>query len=136
MGDEQALTAEQREKLWEQFVREHGNAQEAYDSSLRTLAGAGLGLTVSLGVALEELPSSGSWAAALFLVALLLNLGSYVSVQLDMRARLGALREHPAGYRGAERSRWTTLTWLANVAGGLALLAGGLLLLAFIAGSV
>jgi hypothetical protein len=136
MAETQELTAAQREKLWEQFVEEHGKAQEAYDTSLRALAGAGLAVTVSLGVALRELPTSGFWAAALFLIALLLNLGSYVSVQLDMRARMGALRVNPTSYQGAERSGWTTLTWLANVGAGLALVAGGLLLLKFIAGSV
>lgn len=136
MAETQELTTPQREKLWEQFVAEHGKAQEAYDSSVRALAGAGLGITVSLAVALKELPSSGSWAAGLFLAALVLNLGSYVFVQLDMRARLRALRENPTSYRGAERSRWTTLTWLANVAAGLTLLSGGALLIRFITGSV
>jgi uncharacterized membrane protein HdeD (DUF308 family) len=135
MAETQELTAEQRAKLWEQFVVEHGKAQEAYDASVRALAGAGLAVTVSLGVALKELPATGVWAAALFLGALLLNLGSYVSVQLDMRERLGALRKHGATYEGAERSRWTRWTWLANVAAGVALLVAGVFLVAFIARS-
>lgn len=131
-----ALTKEQREKLWAQFVTEHSKAQEDFDSSLRTLAGAGLGITVSLATALRALPITGLVASAFFLGALLLNLGSYVFVQLDMRARLNALTSHPADYRGAERSRWTTWTWLMNVGDGLALLAGGILLVVFIGRSV
>jgi hypothetical protein len=135
MGDDQNLTPEQREKLWEQFVAEHGNAEEAYDSSLRTLAGAGLGITVSLAVALKELPGSGFAAAVFFLVALLLNFGSYVFVRRDMRARMDALRRRPT-YKAAEKSRWTAWTSRMNAAAGLALLVGGALLLAFIDRSV
>jgi hypothetical protein len=51
---------------------------------------------------------------------------------LDMRARMRALEEHPYEYEGAERSRWTTWTWVANVLGGVCLLAGGSLLITFI----
>lgn len=130
-----ALTDDQRKTLWEQFVAEHGKAQEAFDSSLRTLAGAGLALTVSLATALKALPKVGVAAAALFLVSLLVNVSSYVSVQLDMRARMGRLKLSGATYEGAERSRWTTVTWLMNVAAGIALLAGGALLLVFISRS-
>ncbi len=136
MAETQELTREQREKLWEQFVTEHGNAEEAYDSALRALAGAGLGITVSLAVALKELPGSGLWAAISFLAALLLNFGSYVFVRHDMRARMEALRRNPTAYEGAEESRWTTWTWRTNVAAGIALLAGGMLLIVFIARSV
>jgi hypothetical protein len=135
MAQAQELTEDQRQVLWEQFVREHGKAQEAYDTSVRALAGAALAVTVSLGVALKTLPDTGRWAAGLFLGALLANLVSYVFVQLDMRARMDALRQSAPTYKGAERSRWTTATWLANVAAGLALLAGGVLLVVFIAQS-
>lgn len=132
----QALTPVLREKLWEQFVSEHGKAQEDFDSSLRTLAGAGLAITVSLATALNGLPGTGLAAAATFLGSLLLNLGSYVFVQLDMNARREALKENPATFEGAERSRWTTWTWLSNVGAGAALLAAGVLLVVFIARSV
>jgi hypothetical protein len=136
MSETTALTPEQREKLWEQFVQEHGKAQEDFDSSLRTLAGAGLAVTVSLATALRTMPHTGLWAAGLFLGSLFLNLGSYVFVQLDMRARMGSLRKSPTSYAGAERSKWTTWTWLMNVGAGVALLAGGVLLVIFIARSV
>jgi hypothetical protein len=135
MAEKSALTREQREKLWEQLVAEHGKAQEAYDSSLRALAGAGLGVTVSLGVALKELPATGIWAAGVFLFALFVNLASYVFVQVDMGKRMAALSEDPYEYEGAKPGRWTTWTWGANVLGGLGLLAGGVLLIRFIAES-
>lgn len=128
----EALTGEQRKTLWEQFVTEHGKAQEAFDSSLRALAGAGLALTVSLATALKTLPKPGVAAAAVFLASLLLNLGSYVSAQLDMRERMRLLKLTGATYEGAERSNWTTATWLMNVAAGVALLAGGVLLVIYI----
>lgn len=128
---EQALTNEQRKALWEQFVTEHGKAQEAFDSSLRGLAGAGLALTVSLATALKTFPEVGVWAAGLFLASLLVNVLSYVSAQLDMGRRLKKLKEN-ATYEGAERSFWTTVTWLMNVAAGLTLLAGGVLLVIYI----
>lgn len=130
MADE-ALTEDQRKTLWEQFVTEHGKAQEAFDSSLRGLAGAGLALTVSLATALKTLPAVGVAAAALFLGSLLVNVGSYVSAQLDMGTRLSKLKVN-ASYEGAERSAWTTVTWAMNVAAGIALLAGGILLVIFI----
>ena len=136
MAETTDLTPEQRQKLWEQFVTEHGKAQEDFDTSLRTLAGVGLAVTVSLATALKTMPNTGLWAAGLFLGSLLLNLGSYVFVQLDMRARMGALTANPTQYKGAERSSWTTGTWLMNVGAGLTLLAGGIMLVIFIARSV
>lgn len=133
MAESQALTEEQRKALWEQFVAEHGKAQETFDSSLRTLAGAGLGITVSLATALKTLPGAGIATASLFLASLLVNVLSYVSVQLDMRERMARLKVSGATYQGAERSCWTTVTWVMNVAAGLGLLAGGILLVVFIA---
>lgn len=126
------LTEEQRKALWEQFVAAHGKAQEVFDSSLRGLAGAGLALTVSLATALKVMPKVGIAAAAAFLASLLVNLGSYVSAQLDMKARLNKLKVSGYTYAGAERSAWTTVTWAMNVAAGVALLAGGVLLVVFI----
>jgi len=136
MAETADLKPEQRERLWEQFVTEHGKAQEDFDSSLRTLAGAGLAVTVSLATALKTMPGSGLWAAGLFIGSLLLNLGSYVFVQLDMRARMDCLTKNPTSYKGVEESRWTTFTWLTNVGAGLTLLAGGVLLVLFISRSV
>lgn len=132
MAEPQALTDDQRKTLWEQFVDEHGKAQEAFDSSLRALAGAGLALTVSLATALKTLPDAGIAAAVLFLTSLLVNVLSYVSAQLDMRLRMKRLKASGATYDGAERSGWTTVTWLMNVGAGAALLAGGVLLVIFI----
>lgn len=132
MTDVSRLEDEQRKALWEQFVAEHGKAQETFDSSLRTLAGAGLALTVSLATALRTLPEVGVAAAALFLASLLVNLGSYVFAQLDMNARMSRLRSSGATYEGTERTAWTTVTWLMNVGAGLTLLAGGILLVIFI----
>ena len=132
MSEPQELTSDQRKALWEQFVAEHGKAQETFDSSLRTLAGAGLALTVSLATALKTLPHIGVVAAALFLASLLVNLISYVSAQLDMRKRLKRLKVSGATYEGAERSLWTTVTWAMNVAAGASLFAGGIVLVIFI----
>ena len=136
MAETTELNEAQRQTLWEQFVREHGKAQEDFDSSLRALAGAGLAVTVSLATALKALPDSGLAAAALFLAGLLINVGSYVSVQLDKRLRMDRLKVSSATYKGAERSGWTTVTWAMNVAEGLAVVAGGILLVVFIAATV
>jgi hypothetical protein len=129
------LSPKDRERLWKQFVVEHGKAQEAYDSAMLKLGAAGLALTVSLATALKVIGWSGETAAILFLVSLAVSVFSYVCVQLDMRARLDALREN-AEYEGAERTRWTTATWLCNLAAGVALLAGAALLAVFIITSV
>jgi hypothetical protein len=126
------LTPDQRERLWEQFVEEHAKAQEQFDSSVRTLAAAGLAVTVSLATALKTLSGTGLAAVGLFLVSLGLNILSYVFAQLDMGARLTALGT-THGYKGAERSRWTTVTWLVNVGAATALVGGGVLLVVFIA---
>jgi hypothetical protein len=117
-------------------VTEHGKAQETFDSSLRTLAGAGLGITVSLATALKAMLASGVWAAALFLGSLFLTLGSYVFAQLDMRARMDCLTKNPTSYKGVERSDWTTCTWRTNAGAGATLLACGVLLVLFISRSV
>jgi hypothetical protein len=128
MGD---LTPEDRKTLWEQFVIEHRKAYEELDASVRTLAAAGVAVTVSLATALKTLSPAGVWAVGLFLASLGFNLLSFVGVTLDMRARLTALKEN-TGYVGGERSSWTPWISVANVLGGAALIGGGALLLVFI----
>jgi hypothetical protein len=128
-----ASSDEDRRILWEQFVEVHGQTQETYDSSLRTLAAGAVGLTVSLATALHRLPASGVAAVVLFLASLALNLVSYGSAQLDMRARINCLREKRT--EGVEGNQWTRATTCLNVGAGAVLVAGGVLLAVFIAQS-
>ncbi|MFN2470575.1 MAG: hypothetical protein ABR583_06225 [Gaiellaceae bacterium] len=130
-----SLTPQQREEIWKQFVEEHAKAQEAFDSSVLKLGAGGVAVTVSLATALKTLGWSGGTAAVLFLVCLGAAVLSYVFVQLDMRARLDALRAN-TDYEGTERTHWTTATWVCNVAAGVLLLAGATFLAIFIATSV
>jgi hypothetical protein len=125
------LTQEQRQTLWEQFVEVHAKSQEAYDSSIRALASAGVAVTVSLGAALEAFGSSGVAAAVGFLVSLLFNLLSYVTAQLDMRDRLRDLRAGRVA--GIEGNWWTKATHVLNALAGIAFLVGGALLALFVA---
>lgn len=130
-----SLTPKQREELWKQFVEEHAKAQEAFDSSVLKLGAGGVAVTVSLATALETLGWSGGTAVVLFLACLGAAVLSYVFVQLDMRARLAALRAK-TDYEGAERTGWTTATWLCNVGAGVLLLAGAVFLAIFIATTI
>lgn len=129
------LSPKDRQTLWEQFVEEHGRAQEAFDSSVMKLGAAGVGITVSLATALKTVGWSGGAAVILFLSSLSATLISYVFVQRDMQARLDALEVH-AEYEGADRTGWTTATWLCNVAAGVLLLAGSTLLAIFVTTSI
>jgi hypothetical protein len=125
------LSEEDRRIVWEQFVEVYAHSQEAYDSSIRTLASAGVGVTVSLGTALDVFPGRGIAAVSAFLGSLVFNLLSYTTAQLDMRARLDCLRERP--YVGIEGNRWTKATKVLNCLAGAAFIAGGALLAAFVA---
>jgi hypothetical protein len=127
---EHELSDEERRTLWEQFVEVYAHSQESYDSSIRTLAAAGVGVAVSLAAALESLNTAGVWAIVLFLSSLGWNLGSYATAQLDMRTRIACLRDDR--HEGLEGNRWTVATRVMNVAAGAALIAGGGLLALFV----
>jgi hypothetical protein len=125
------LTNEERRTIWEQFVEVYGHSQESYDSLIRALAAVAVAVTVSLATALQALSTWGVATVTAFLVSLGLNLGSYVTAQLDMRARLDSLR---AGREDEiEGNRWTKATTCLNVIAGLTLIAGGVLLTIFVA---
>jgi hypothetical protein len=53
------LTPEERQTLWEQFVDVYAHSQESFDTSVRTLAAAGVATTVSLATALHHFDGSG-----------------------------------------------------------------------------
>jgi hypothetical protein len=127
------LSDEQRQTLWEQFVEVYAEEQKSYDNSVRTLAAAGVAVTVSLATALKEMPASGKAAVALFVVSLGVNLASHVTAQLDMRARLACLRQGQE--EGIEGNRWSTATHALNVVAGIAFIAGSVLLAVFVSGS-
>ncbi len=125
------LSEADRRTLWEQFVVEHRTAYETLDTSVRTLAASGVAITVSLATALKAMSPAGVWAVIFFLTSLGLNLASFVFVTQDMRARMDALKKHNS-YVGAERSGWTKWISVGNILGGVALIAGGVMLLLFI----
>jgi hypothetical protein len=133
-NESSTLTPEQRQTLWEQFVEVYSDEQKAFDNSVRTLAAAGIGVTVTLATALKSMPAAGNCAAVCFVASLGLNLASHVTSQLDMRSRLACLRD--GRDEGYERSRWTMATTLANIAAGLAFIAGSVLLAVFVSGSI
>jgi hypothetical protein len=64
-------------------------------------------------------------------VSLGFNLVSYGTAQFDMRARLRALRMS-SEYRGAEGNPWTVTTTTLNALAGVAFIAGGCFLAAFV----
>jgi hypothetical protein len=130
VSDNTGLSEAERQTLWEQFVEVHGESQESYDNSVRTIAAAGVGITASLATALHGLTAKGVAAIALFLASLALNLGSYVTAQFDMKARMDVLRRRET--EGIERNRWTTTTTCLNALAGVAVIAGGAVLAWFI----
>jgi hypothetical protein len=105
-----------------------------FDSTVRTLAAAGVGATVSLAAALHGLTGPGVAAVALFLASLTCNVVSYVTAQCDMKGRLDALRQAGGGAypKEVEGTKWTRWTTGLNGAAGLALVAGGAVLAWFI----
>ena len=125
------LSNEDRRIVWEQFVEVYARSQEAFDTSARTLAAGSVAVTVSLGTALDDLSGCGIAAVTVFLGALAANLLSYVTAQLDMRRRLGGLRDDE---QGAELGNaWTVATHVLNAVSGTALVIGGILLATFVA---
>lgn len=125
------LSEGERTALWEQFAGVYERSQESYDSSVRTLAASGVVVTVSLATALGTLEQAGLAATILFLTSLALNLGSYSSALLDMRARLNCLRVGRA--EGIYGNRWSSCTTALNILAGVALIFGGVLLSVFVA---
>jgi hypothetical protein len=125
------LTADERQKLWEQFVEVYSESQDSFDTSVRTLAAAGIAVAASLAAALHGFNSWGVASVVLFVVSLTLNLASFLTAQFDMRARLRCIRE--GEYDGIEGNRWTAVTTGANLSAGIALIAGAALLAMFVA---
>jgi hypothetical protein len=124
------LTDEQRQTLWEQFVEVHADEQKAFDNSVRTLAAAGIAVTVTLATALKAMPTIGQFAVGFFVGSLGLNLASHVTSQFDMRARVASLRK--GLHEGYEGNRWTIATSGCNLAAGAAFIAASVLLAVFI----
>jgi hypothetical protein len=126
------LTDDERRILWEQYVDTYVESQRTYDSSVRTLAAAGVAVTVSLATALDQFGTPGKRAAAFFLASLLFNLISYATAQRDMSGRLDSLsRRDDEG--ALEGNRWTKLTHVLNFLAGAALIAAGVYLSKFVA---
>jgi hypothetical protein len=125
------LSEEDWRTLWEQFATVYAHSQETFDSSVRTLASAGLGVTVSIGTALHAFSGRAILAVIAFLLSLGLNLVSYGTAQLDMSSRLRTLRTSRR-YQDAEQSRWTRVTTGLNIAAGAAFVTGGGFLAAFV----
>jgi hypothetical protein len=111
----------------------YSDSQKDYDGAVRTLAAAGLTVTVSIGTALKTLSGSGVASAIVFLTSLGLNFLSYATAQLDMKNRINALRLHRQ--EGIEGNYWTRVTTALNLLAGTALIVGGGLLAYFVATS-
>lgn len=126
------LTDAQLDVLWEQYVEVYAEEQKSFDLAARTIAAAGVAVSVSIATALKTMPTSGMGAVGLFLGALTLNLVSYATSQRDMLARLKEIRD---GGEGLDPNGWTKAThWLNGLAGGGVVL-GGVVLLVFVSGS-
>jgi hypothetical protein len=128
------LTDDERKVLWEQYVETYVHSQETFDTSVRTLAAAGVGVTVGLATAVNALGWSGGAAVILFLVSLGINLVSYATAQKDMRLRLDAVADYDR--EGANGNRWTKATHTCNWIAGITLLGGGVILALFIRSEV
>ena len=127
---ETGLTEDQRQTLWEQFVEVYGEEQKSFDASVRALSAAGIGVTVSLAAALDEPLATGGWAVAAFVASLSCNLFSYVTSQLDMRARMACLRD--GHEEGVEGNGWTVTTTILNILAGVFWIVGAVLLAVFV----
>lgn len=128
-----ALSEADRRILWEQFVEVYSDSQKSYDGAVRTLAAAGLTVTVSIGTALKIFDGFGVASAVVFLTSLGFNFLSYATAQLDMKTRVRVLRVRQQ--EGIEGNNWTRVTTALNSLAGIALLVGGGLLSYFVATS-
>jgi hypothetical protein len=127
---ESALDEQQRQTLREQFVQVYAEQQTTFDTSVRTLAAAGVAVAASLATALEMMTRSGKWSIGLFLVSLGANVVSYATAQVDMTKRIGGLERDDLSV--LRSNRWTWVTRGLNVVAGATLLAGGILLAVFV----
>jgi hypothetical protein len=127
------LSEADRRVLWEQFVEVYSESQKSYDGAVRTLAAAGLTVTVSIGAALKTFSGCGVASAVVFLTSLGLNFLSYATAQLDMKDRINALRVRRQ--EGIEGNNWTKITTALNLLAGISLIVGGALLAYFVANS-
>jgi hypothetical protein len=125
------LSDDDRRTLWQQFVEVYARSQRAYDESVRTLAAAGVAVTVSIGTAIKGLHTSGLVAVVLFLGALAATFTSYASVQLDMKTRLAGLRRGDS--ESVEGNSWTKATTTLNALAGVGLMLGGVFLAVLVA---
>lgn len=129
------LSREDRAALWRQYAQVHATVQNTFDSSVRTLAAAGVAVTVTIATAaVESFDWWGTLAVSGFLASLACNLASYVTAQKDMRVRLEFVRA--SDLRGYDETAWTTRTFRFNVGEGVSLILGGLLFMGFVASSV
>jgi hypothetical protein len=128
------VSDEQRQILWEQFVDTYVDSQESYDTSVRALAAAGVGITVTLGTALKHLEGAGLVAVLLFLASLAANLLSYVTAQRDMLERLVFLQDEEARAddKRAWGNQWTKWTGGLNTIAGTFVVLGGFFLAWFV----
>jgi hypothetical protein len=126
------LSEEDYRILWEQFADVYSHSQEAYDSSIRPLASAGIGVVASIGTALHTFDGWAIVSVAAFLASVGFNLVSYGTAQLDMRCRQGELLR-TRRYESALRSRWTWVTTVLNLLAGAAFIVGGVFLALFVA---
>ncbi len=118
--------------LWDQFAEVHSAAQKEYDSSIRTLASAGLGVTASIGTALHLFSGRAIAAVIAYLVSVACNVASHVTAQWDMNCRHAALLKTQR-YESALSSKWTRRTTFLNLAAGVAFIIGGVFLALFVA---
>ena len=135
-GDEASparYSDDQRQVVFEQLVDAYAKTQDSYDTTIRSLAAGGVAITVSIGTALHAFGMSGAVAVSLFLGSLGLNLGSFATVQRDIKCRLG----HLTAKRDAEAqdNAWRKLTTVLNIASGTLLLAGGIALAILVSSS-
>jgi hypothetical protein len=72
-----------------------------FDASVRTLAAAGIAVTVTLATALKTIDRLGTAAVVAFVISLGANLVSYATWQMDLRRRLGFVKASDA--RGVSR---------------------------------
>lgn len=126
MTAEPTYTPEQLQTLWEQYVEVYADEQKSFDSTVRTLSGAGIAVTVSIATALKVFPTAAKVAVGCFLVSLAANLVSFGTSQRDMRTRLDCIRDKQFG--DLEGNGWTRVTFGLNVVAGIGFVAGGALL--------
>lgn len=125
------LTEPERRTLRDQFIDVYAKSQETYDESIRTLAAAAVGVTVSLATALHKIDLAGKLALIAFLASLAATVASHQTAQKDMAERVKALDS--GTYTGDGSTKWTILTTRLNLTAGAGLFIGAVLLAIFVA---